>query len=208
MYSKRDRDSQGNTSFIKRHWLHAAILGVLVCVSLSLFLAWRASRPVEPKTVYVLPEPNPKRAEILKRISRPASHLYGTRASDEAREQDTGVETLESGNSEPSSYDDEFDDAEYEAFLLELEEYAAEEKREFPPVPEGFPSNLTPVWLSLPGYQKGDMPEHELMYRVLIKLWNQGERGFINGAFRYNNGKVYPLYRECGVCQMGICRYS
>ena len=73
---------------------------------------------------------------------------------------------------------------------------ADEEKRDFPPVPEGFPSDLTPVWLTLPGYQKGDMPEHELIYRVLIKLWNQGERGFINGAFRHNDGKVYPLYPD------------
>lgn len=74
------------------------------------------------------------------------------------------------------------------------EDETAEEKRDFPPVPEGFPSDLTPVWLTLPGYQKGDMPEHELIYRVLIKLWNQGERGFINGAFIY--GKVYPLYPD------------
>ena len=40
------------------------------------------------------------------------------------------------------------------------------------------------------------MPEHESIYRVLIKLWNQGERGFINGAFRNNDGKVYPLYPD------------
>ena len=40
------------------------------------------------------------------------------------------------------------------------------------------------------------MPEHELIYRVLIKLWNQGDHGFINGAFRDNDSKVYPLYPD------------
>ena len=196
MYSKRDRDLQGNMSFIKRHWLHAASLGVLACVSLSLFLAWRANRPVERRTIYVVPEPNPERAEILKRLSKPARQLYGTKASDEARVQDNRAETSESSDSESSDDDAELSDSEIEAFILELEEYAAEEKREFPPVPEGFPSNLTPVWLSIPGYQKGDMPEHESIYRVLIKLWNQGDHGFIKGAFRDNDSKVYPLYPD------------
>ena len=40
------------------------------------------------------------------------------------------------------------------------------------------------------------MPEHELICRVLIKLWNQGERGFIDGAFGHNDGKVYPIYPD------------
>ncbi len=194
MHSTYDRNPQGKTSFIKRHWLHAAILGVSVCVSLSVFLAWRASLPVERRTIYVVPEPNPERAEILKRLSQPARQFYGSRASNEESVQDSGLETLELRSSESSSPDAESDDLDFDAFLLELEEYAAEEKREFPPVPEGFPSNLTPVWLKIPGYQKGDMPEHESIYRVLIKLWNQGDHGFINGAFRDNDSKVYPLY--------------
>ena len=38
------------------------------------------------------------------------------------------------------------------------------------------------------------MYDHEMMYRVLIKLWNQGDHDFVNGV--YDNNKVYPLYRD------------
>ena len=183
-------------SFVKKRWLVLTALVAALCVSLGTILVIRASAPVEPKTVYLLPKPNPARAEILARALQPRRHAYATRASDEAHARDTREGSSESSSSESLSHDAEFDDAELESYLLGLEDETAEEKRDFPPVPEGFPSNLTPVWLTLSGYQKGDMPEHELMYRVLIKLWNQGERGFINGAFRYNDGKVYPLYPD------------
>lgn len=67
---------------------------------------------------------------------------------------------------------------------------------DFPEVPADFPKNLIPVWVGFPNYQKGDMHDHESIYRVLIKLWNQGERGFVNGVFRDNNRRVYPLYPD------------
>ena len=181
-------------SSVKKRRLCIIALAVAVCVSVGTVLMIRASAPVEPKTIYLLPKPNPARAEILARALQPKRHAYATKASDEAQAQDTREERSESSSSEPLSHDAE--DAEFESYLLGLEDETAEEKRDFPSVPEGFPSDLTPVWLTLPGYQKGDMPEHESIYRVLIKLWNQGERGFINGAFRNNDGKVYPLYPD------------
>ena len=59
-------------AFLKRHWLYTSVgLVVLLCVALGAFLAWRASQPVETKTVYVMPEPNPERTHILKRALRP-----------------------------------------------------------------------------------------------------------------------------------------
>ncbi len=65
----------------------------------------------------------------------------------------------------------------------------------YPAVPAGY--DLEPIWM-LPGAQNGEYPEKlhrecELMERVLIKLWNQGERG-INGISFQDNGKVYPNY--------------
>ena len=63
----------------------------------------------------------------------------------------------------------------------------------FPQVPDGFP--LTPIWLRS-GYQKGDSYQHELIYRVLIKLWNQGDRDFVNGIYSHDYNKVYPLYPD------------
>ena len=65
---------------------------------------------------------------------------------------------------------------------------------DFPEVPDGFP--MTPVWEEFSNYQKGDMQDHETLYRVLIKLWNQGDHGFVNGVIDHNNGKVYPLYPD------------
>ena len=38
----------------------------------------RASVPVEPKTVYLLPKPNPARAEILARALQPKRHAYAS----------------------------------------------------------------------------------------------------------------------------------
>ena len=69
------------------------------------------------------------------------------------------------------------------------------ESNDFPEVPEGFSPNLKSivVWLA-PGYQEGDKPNHEIMYRVLIELWNQGDHGFVNGIRDGHTGKIYPLY--------------
>ena len=67
---------------------------------------------------------------------------------------------------------------------------------DFPEVPEGFPASLIPVWVQFPNYQKGDMYDHEMMYRVLIKLWNQGDNNFVNVVYDYNYNKVYPLYDD------------
>ena len=50
--------------------------------------------------------------------------------------------------------------------------------------------------LRVPGYQKGDSYRHELIYRVLIKLWNQGDRDFVNGIYSHDYNKVYPLYPD------------
>ena len=181
-------------SSVKKRRLCFIALVLAVCVSLGAVLMIRASAPVEPKTVYLLPKPNPERAEILARALQPRRHAYATRASDEAQAQSTREESSESSSSESLSHDAEFDDAEYESYLLGLEDETAEEKRDFPPVPEGFP--FPPVWISRPGYQKGDMPDHELIYRVLIKLWNQDDHGFQDGMLRVNNGRVYPMYPD------------
>ena len=68
------------------------------------------------------------------------------------------------------------------------------EKGDFPEVPEGFPSDLAPVWIEYPNYQKGYMYNQEMIDRVLIKLWSQGDHDFLDGVYR--DGKVYPIYRD------------
>lgn len=182
-------------SFLKRRWLFASAgLVVLLCVVLGAFLVWRANQPVETKTVYALPKPNPERAEILKRALQPPPRVYTAKASsDEATSGSENGESLEAANGDLSGQENEFEDEDFESMLAAIDEEDTK-KGDFPPVPDGFP--LVPIWLSVPGYQKGDSHDHEMVYRVLIKLWKEGERGFINGAFLPSHGKVYPLYPD------------
>lgn len=59
----------------------------------------------------------------------------------------------------------------------------------YPEVPIDYPKLMTPTWIKYDGQQSRDF---ELMDRVLIKLWNQGDHD-VSGAFM-KNGFVYPLY--------------
>ena len=64
----------------------------------------------------------------------------------------------------------------------------------YPEVPADFPSDV--IWDN-PRYQ--DFPEDvqrelELIKRVLIQLWEQGNKGFQGGSME--NGKVYPYYHN------------
>ena len=177
-------------SSIKKRRLCIIASVLAVCVSLGAVLMIRANQPVQPKTVYVMSKPNPARAEILARALQPKRHAYATRTSDEAQAQDTREERSESSNSESLSHDAEFDDAEFEAMLMEFEDDAIEENSDFPTVPDGFP--FTPVWLRTFDYKKGDELGSEQIARVLIKLWNQGDRDFQGGTIRHNDGQIYP----------------
>ena len=143
-------------SFLKRHWLYASGgLFLLLCIVLGAILVWRANQPVEPKTIYALPEPNPERAEILKRALQPPKTVYATttEAYEGATTGSTTDESLETDSAEFSREEGEFEDDDLESMLAQLDEETAEEKGEFPPVPEGYP--FTPVWIKRPGYQKG-----------------------------------------------------
>ncbi len=66
----------------------------------------------------------------------------------------------------------------------------------YPEVPAGFPEHLDPIWTwsqeKRSGFTGGK--SFELMHRVLIKLWNQGDRDFVGVTRADDNGRVYPLY--------------
>ena len=83
------------------------------------------------------------------------------------------------------------------------EESSSPQTRDFPEVPEGFPSGLKPIWL-YPYYQKGKFDEHEMIARVLIKLWNQGDHDFVNGIYDRDHKKVYPLYPDVMYVEWGV----
>ena len=114
-------------SLVKKRRLCIIALVAAVCVSLGAVLMIRASAPVEPKTVYLMPKPNPARADILAHALQPKRHAYATRASDEGRAHGVREKSSESSSSESSNEDAELDDAELEAFLLGLEDEFAEE---------------------------------------------------------------------------------
>ncbi len=67
----------------------------------------------------------------------------------------------------------------------------------YPEVPVGFSEHLMPVWTMSEDEKErlaGRLVDFELMSRVLIKLWNQGDRDFVGVLRRDNDGKVYPTY--------------
>ena len=56
----------------------------------------------------------------------------------------------------------------------------------YPKVPEDYPYKV--IW------SNKDSPGAELLTRVLIKLWNEGEKNFRGGTT--HNGKIYPHYYD------------
>lgn len=69
----------------------------------------------------------------------------------------------------------------------------------YPEIPAGFPKNLMPSWTWSDERKQnmvGQLEDFELMDRVLIKLWNQGDRSFIGVKRQDQSGKVYPIYRN------------
>ena len=173
-----------------------AILFALLCVVGSYFGSHWYYGDVEPVPKHLLAiEPHYPKASQEKSASgsQDAEPLeWGSVSETEELSGDDVVSTPL-----PDITDDELD-----ALLQELEESPTEEG-DFPEVPDGFPSGLTPVWIKFPNYQKGDMYTHEMIYRVLIKLWNQGDHNFVNGVYQDDNGRVYPLYRDVVYIEWG-----
>ena len=68
----------------------------------------------------------------------------------------------------------------------------------YPEVPDGF--SKIPPWLWSEEKRQnfgGSLRDTELIYRVLIKLWNQEDRDWVGAQFDEQNGRVYPLlYRN------------
>ena len=98
------------------------------------------------------------------------------------------------------NYDDEEEELETLLNSLSDEELTAlaesleqEEGKDFPEVPAGFP--FTPIWLK-DNFHERDYTEHVTLYRVMIELWNQGDRGFVNGVSDSRSGKIFPIYPD------------
>ena len=64
----------------------------------------------------------------------------------------------------------------------------------YPEVPEDYPARPTWERAGYDTFSQDTQRELELLDRVLIKLWKQGERGYRGGST--DNGKVYPHYKN------------
>ena len=130
-------------------------------------------------------------------------------ASQTSLEWDFGEQLASTETELPSDLTPSDDDLSIEAFLAEL---SAEEQQAltsavanqlpresphglgpYPEIPPDFPRQN--IWEQLEqSYNEGDANiNHELINRVLIKLWNQGTK--VDSAVM-EEGKVYPLYAD------------
>ena len=88
-----------------------------------------------------------------------------------------------------------YGDEELTALADTLSSLEKDEGRDFPEVPEGFPSDIRPVWLE-DFFDEILHADHVIMCRVLIELWNQGDHDIVYGVLDEYTGKVYPIYHD------------
>lgn len=183
-------------AFLKRHWLFASAgLVVLLCVALGAFLVWCANQPVETKTVYVLPNPNPERAEILADATRPRKEPYHKPAHEAVDTADNPTVTV-FGELDTNTVAEEFgavtDDDLGIFTALEDEQPGRVSPFGFGPYPEvpaDYPEDV--IWENDLGVARELTRMAELMDRVLVKLWSQGHRV---SSLTAEGSKYYPAY--------------
>ena len=64
----------------------------------------------------------------------------------------------------------------------------------YPKVPSDFPFTPTWLWPEASLQNVNGLKYHELRFRVLIKLWNEGDTQFTGASINPDTSKVYPSY--------------
>jgi len=64
----------------------------------------------------------------------------------------------------------------------------------YPKVPSDFPFTPTWLWPEASLQNVDGLKYHELRFRVLIKLWNEGDTQFTGASINPDTSKVYPSY--------------
>ena len=170
----------------------------LAIVSVSIYV-YQVNKPRDPRTVYMLPEPNADRAEILKRATTPRRPLYEpvkTESKSSRLSSVTSNEVKTEADNAALEYDEDLE------ILLEMKETSVPKRSvspfgfgEFPEVPADFPETV--IWQSdmqseIEQYGSEQIKAVELMDRVLVKLWKQGHQATY--AHTADNGMIYPSY--------------
>ena len=179
--------------------LTISIIMLVVVVVLGV-VYFKVSVDQEPIRVYLVPERSSAGRETSEVVNRPdplpaesytSSYDVGTeRESDEQHQ-------LPEQTSSPLLAEE----ALTEDFLTSMgldsgEEFFSDIESEYPRIPTGYP--LIPPWKistdTQANFSADSMDQLTLMHKVLIKLWNQGDQGFVAGVIKASTGKVYPLY--------------
>lgn len=185
----------------KRVGITAVVAVFVLSVIGIVYFTW-VKAPLEPVKIYKAVQPE-QRQSAPKGESVP---LTGEETDDT-----TGNNTQEHPGAEVlSEVPPSEAPAESEADFLEESLVLAEEAVEdedvpvspfgfgpYPEVPNGFPDHLMPIWTWSNEKKEsvaGGQEDFELMHRVLIKLWNEGDHDFRGVTRSDQNGKVYPLY--------------
>ena len=155
---------------------------------------WLHGPDVESVTEYVLPD-EPLPAQMNRPVRASGSQFTpSVFESQSVSDIDSTLETEQNYNDEEEleTLINSLSDEEFTA-LAETLQQAEGKSSDFPEVPDGFP--MTPVWLK-DYFHERDFSEHVTLYRILIELWNRGDRDFVNGILRGRNGRVYPIYPD------------
>ncbi len=182
--------------FLSSRLIQGGIVFCVLCVGGSLLYSWHVDRATEKAMTR---HDRFLQAREKHNETRPAETVKAPTDTETPGLVNTPLETTDTpmpDETEAKTIDATEFAALEDALLPDEMSSEAEVHADFPEVPKEFP--LTPVWDDdrFPNYQKGDMPDHETISRVLIKLWNQGDHGFVNGYLSYTNGRVYPLYPD------------
>lgn len=194
----------GDMAFTKKHWLFASVAIILLSASLGAFLAWRANRPVETKTVYALPERN----------SEPVAIQDSTRESGPEIPDlpSTASEPRDFANSEipPISASDQIA-ADLRQKKIALQSWSADFLEQFPDVPAA--TALVDAYQDLSDrvidyndqLQEKGYPE-KARIRLLIAFV---ERIILDIEKRTNSGALHnQLMRENPKLKIAIDRYT
>ncbi|MYB93236.1 hypothetical protein F4054_16490 [Candidatus Poribacteria bacterium] len=178
--------------------IQAGFAFFVLCVGGSLLYSWHVHRTTAAEFV-----PIPQAVESLKNKTETntAPVDFQTEGSVDTPDANTDTPRPEATEALPNETET-LDVA--DAFLPDdvgTEETPAEEVAvspfgfgPYPEVPEDYPARPTWERSGYDTFSQDTQRELELLDRVLIKLWKQGERGYRGGST--DNGKVYPHYKN------------
>ena len=183
--------------FFRKHWLLLSVLLIAFC-ALSFYLL-RSDVSDEPIKIYKVTTPLPKQMDIRDPTPSnppPEGQTDSIPTTDAQTSKRPESNTLLVDMSAPLWKD--------KSLPAAVEDGLDEPQADVPVSPFGFgpypevPADYfgDPIWVQDPNILT-DFPDHalkniELIHRVLIKLWQQGDRAIVGGSTAY--GKIYPHY--------------